>query len=116
MVKTILYVLSGLFAVSGICDFIYMIKMFFHCPKKRFKNYSLVLLENGYAVRQLDFLWQKISWHGDAFSCGIIADCNNLDENEMSDCVKYIRDKNIKLCKENVISEILNSQGETQND
>lgn len=116
MVKTILFVCFLLFAVSGMCDFIYLVKMFFHSPKKRFKNYSLVSLEQGCAVSQLDFLWQKISWNGESFSCGIIALCNNLDKNEISDCKDYVKNKNITLCEEKNISEILNLRGEISND
>ena len=116
MVKTLLLLAVVIFAVSGICEFIYSLKMLLHFPGKRFKSYTFVTLENGYAVRQLEFLWQKIRWQGDSFSNGIIAACDTLETSEILSCKEYIKNKNIVLCAQNEISEYLELQGVYFND
>lgn len=112
MVKSLLLIFLLIFAVSGICEFIFLIKLLFHFPGKRFKIYTFIALESGYAVRQLDYVWQKIYWHGDGYSNGIIAIIDALDENEILTCEKYINNKNIFLCTKRDVPEHMNLQGE----
>ncbi len=106
MVKTILLIVLLLFAVSGICEFIYMLRMLLCFPGKKFDNYILVNLKSKYAVKQLNFLWQKIRWHGDTYAVGIIATTDSLDISEIFQCSKYAKNKEIILCKSEEISNI----------
>lgn len=108
MVKWLLLVFLLVFCVAGICEFVFLIKLLFHFPGKRFKTYTFIILESGYAVSQLDFIWQKIYWHGDSYSNGIIAFIDALDENEISTCKKYINNKNIFLCTKGSVLEYIN--------
>lgn len=112
MVKTLLLILLLIFAVSGLCEFIYFVKMLFYFPGKRVKTYTFVRLESGYALRQLEFLWQKIRWNGDSFSNGIIAMSENLETKEVMCCTEYIKGKNIILCSRKQLSEYINFAGE----
>lgn len=112
MVKTLLLLLLLIFVVAGICEFIYIVKLLLHFPGKRFKTYTFITLESGFAVRQLDFVWQKIRWQGEGYSNGIIAVSDGLDINETLSCANYIKNKNIILCTKQDISKHLDLQGE----
>ena len=74
-----------------------MLKMFLFFPKIRTQNYSLIFLKKGFSIKQIDYFWQKIMWHGEDFSSGIIAIADEIDEIEFDRCQKFIMDKNIVL-------------------
>ena len=116
MVKTILLLLLLIFAVAGICEFVFLIKMLFYFPGKRFKTYTFLQLEQGYAIRQLEYFWQKILWNGEGYSSGILAITDNLQEKELLNCAGYIKNKNIILCKKNELLGYLELQGDLFND
>lgn len=97
-VVKLLMLLLFLFAIAGVCEFIYILKMLFYFPKTRVKHYSLVVLKSGYAIKQLNYIWQKIKWYGDSFALGIIAVVDDIDKKEFSECEDFIRQKNIVLC------------------
>ena len=96
-VVNVLLIIFLLFAVVGICEFVYILKMMLYFPKIRVRHYSLVILKSGYALRQLSYMWQKIKWHGDSFALGIIAVTDDIDEAEYFDCKKFAEQKNIIL-------------------
>lgn len=96
-VVNVLLIIFLLFAVVGICEFVYILKMMLYFPKIRVRHYSLVILKSGYALRQLNYMWQKIKWHGDSFALGIIAVTDDIDEVEYFDCKKFAEQKNIIL-------------------
>lgn len=98
MVKTFLLIFLILFAVAGICEFVYILKMLFYFPNTRVENYSLIVLKKGFALRQLNYIWQKIRWHGDGFAMGIIAITDNVETKELFDCDNFIKGKDIVLC------------------
>lgn len=115
MIKTLLLLMFIIFAVAGICEFIYILKMFFFLPKKQVISFSLFVLEPHTAVKQLSFMWQKIRWHGNAFAHGIIAITDRLDTKEQLLCGEYAKEKNIFLCSSNDILQNINLQGENFN-
>ncbi len=92
------------FAVAGICEFIYILRMIFYFPNIRVQNFSLIVLKKGYAVKQLNYIWQKIRWHGDEFAFGIIAVTDALETKELCDCNRFVKDKNIILCTAETLS------------
>ncbi len=97
MVNLVLISLLLIFSVLGICDLIYVIRMFFYYPNMRIQSYSFLILKKGYAIKQLNFIWQKIKWHGDEFSIGIIAVTDKLEDDELQECKRFSDDKNILL-------------------
>lgn len=106
MVKSFLLVFFIICFVFGICELIYIIRMFFAHPDIRTFNYSIIVLKKGYAVSQLNFIYQKIRWYGDDFSCGIIGITDLLDASELELGKKYIKNKNkIILCELKEISQ-----------
>ena len=111
MVKSFLLAFLIIFAVAGICEFIYILKMLFYFPNFRVQNYSLIILNSGSAVKQLNFIWQKIRWYGDAFAAGIIAITDGIDEHELLECEKFSGGKNIILCTAAAISDCKQLQG-----
>lgn len=115
MVKTILLTLLAVFAISGICELLYIVRMLFFMPKKRFNSYMFVVLQSENALKQLNFIWQKILWHGDIYANGIIAVADNLSADEKKQCSEYINGKNIFLCSINDIPNNINLQGEILN-
>ncbi len=115
MVKTILLVLCIVFAVLGLCEIIYFTKMFFYYPGVRSKNLIFVVLNNKYALKQLNFLWQKIKWQGDDYANAIIAITDNIDEFEMQNCKKFVFGKNIALCELKTLTECHYLQGDFLN-
>ncbi len=98
MVKTFLLLSFLIFSIVGMCDFIYVLRMLFLYPNTYTKNYSLIFLKKGIALRQLNFIWQKIRWNGNAFAVGIIAIIDDLESEEILLCEKFKKDKNIILC------------------
>ncbi|MBR5473345.1 MAG: hypothetical protein IKU82_05090, partial [Clostridia bacterium] len=112
---TILFVFLLVFAVLGITEFIYILSMMFYYPKTRTTSYAFIVLKNQYALKQLEFLWQKIKWQGDAFSVGIIAITDNIQQNELNKCFEFIVDKNIMLCTSSEIFKSGLLQGELSN-
>ncbi len=115
MVKFLLLIFLLLFAVSGICELIYFLKMLFYYPSLRIHNYSLVVLKSGNAVRQLNYIWQKLKWYGEDFSRGIIAVVDNLDISEISSCNEFADEKNIVLCMASTLTECETLQKELLN-
>lgn len=111
MIKTLLLIILIVFAVSGICEFIYALRLLFFRPKKPFKNYILIFLSDKYALKQLMFIWQKILWHGDNFGSGIVAITDDIDTKEILQCQEFAKGKNILLCEFNKLSKQL-LQGE----
>lgn len=112
MVKAILFIVSILLIVIGLCDFFYLIRSLFFYPGCMCNNYIVVMLKNKYALRQLNYIWQKIRWHGNAYANGIIAITDFLDFNEIFDCLKYIKGKNIVLCDFDSLSQCECLQGD----
>ncbi len=87
--------------------------MLIYYPKVKISNYLIVTLKKGFAVNQLDFLWQKIKWHGDSFANGIIAVLDDLDDYEIFACNEFAKNKRIALCFKNSLSKCsFLSQGE----
>lgn len=111
MVKSLLLLFLIVFAVAGVCEFIYILRLFFYFPNTRVQNYSLIVLKKGYAVKQLNYIWQKIRWHGEEFAMGIIAITDGIETKEFLDCRKFINGKNIMLCTVSSLSECQLLQG-----
>ena len=105
MVKTILFSVVVIFFVCGLCDFIYIIKMFFIRPARRVTNYTLIVLQRNYSVEQLNYIYQNMRWNGANFSSGIIALTDMLEQSEIELCNKYIEHKKIFLCNSKYILE-----------
>ena len=97
MVELLLLGLLAVFTIAGICEFVYLIRLMFYFPYVKTNSYSLVVLKEDYAVRQLNFLWQKLKWQGEDYASGIIAITDNLGYDELIDCSKFIVNKNIIL-------------------
>lgn len=111
MVKSFLFAFLIILAVSGVCEFIYVLRMIFYFPNIRVQNYSLVVLKKSYAVKQLNYIWQKIKWHGEEFSSGIIAITDGIETKEFLDCKNFADGKNIMLCTVSSLSECQQLQG-----
>ena len=111
MIKSFLFTFLIFFAVSGVCEFIYILRMFFYFPNIRVQNYSLIVLKKSYGVKQLKYIWQTIKWHGDEFSLGIIAITDDIEIKEFFDCKNFAEGKNIMLCTVSSLSECQQLQG-----
>ncbi len=112
VVKSILIILLTVLVVLGICELLYILKMIFFYPGVRLNNYALVVLKSNFAVKQLNYIWQKIKWLGDSYAVGIIAISDNLDENEILNCIDFICGKNIVLCSSNLLTKCKYLQGD----
>lgn len=86
--------------------------MLFYYPGIRIKNYSVIVLKNKYAIKQLNFLYKKFSWYGNEFANGIIAITDFLDTNEIDKCNEFILNKNIILCDSKSLYKCQYLQGE----
>lgn len=91
--------------VLGMCEFIYVLRMLLYYPKVKMCNYLIVTLKKDFAVNQLDYLWQKIKWHGDSFANGIIAVIDDLENHEVLACNNYAKNKNISICFKSDLSQ-----------
>ena len=111
MVKLLLLLFLIIFAVAGVCDFIYILRMLFFCPFVRVQNYLFIVLKKGNALKQLNYMWQKIKWYGDEMAIGIIAIIDDIENDELIDCNKFVDKKNIVLCNNDSLSEIVRILG-----
>ncbi len=112
MIKILLFIVFLLFSIVGICDFIYILRMFFCYPNIYTKNYAFIVLKDGKAIRQLNYIWQRIRWNGDAFAVGIIAVIDQLNVKEVLLCNEFSKNKNIILCTASTVSKCNFLQGE----
>lgn len=92
------------FCIAGICEFFYLIRLLFYFPKTRTKCYSFIVLKENFALKQLNFIWQKIKWQGEDFADGIIALTDNIKADELLNCKKFVTNKNIILCTSDSLS------------
>ena len=107
MVKSILLTFLLFFAIFGICELIYFIKMLIVYPGFRVNNYVLIKLKKTYSIKQLNYIWQKMKWYGDAYALGIIALTDLLDDDEIYECSQFIINKNIKLINSDTIKNAM---------
>ena len=98
--------------VLGLCEIIYMIRMLVSYPGFRVKNYNIIVLKSTYALKQLYYLSQKISWFGDSYALGIIALTDYLNEDEINQCIKFASGKNILFYSLNELKDCKILQGE----
>lgn len=103
----LLMALLMIFAIIGICELIYIVRLLICHPNIRMQNYSLIVLDKNQAIKQLLYLWQKIRWQGDEFAIGIVAITDNLDYDEICECEKFTHNKNITLCMSKNIDECI---------
>ncbi len=112
MVKSILLICLTVFVVAGICEFINILRTLFYYPEVRIKNYAFIVLKKDNAIKQLNYIWQKIRWNGDSFAVGIIAITDGIDRNEFINCSNFAEDKSIILCTAKTVSRCIDIQGE----
>lgn len=103
MVKLILFIAVIFLFVLGLCEFIYIFRMLFYFPNTRLNDYLIVVLTGGYALKELNYFWQKIKWHGDSLALGIIAITDNISNNELVACENFIKNKKIILCTSDTV-------------
>lgn len=115
MIKSFLLIFLLIFAISGVCEFIYLLKMLFYFPNVRTNNYAFIVLKKGCAVKQLNYIWQKIKWQGNAFAVGIIAVTDNLENAEITKCDMFSEGKNIILCSMSTLPQSKQLQGDSLN-
>ncbi len=116
VVKSIFIAVLFILAILGICEFLYFLRSLFAYPGIRTNNYTIIVLKEKFAIKQLNFLWQKLSWYGNDFSCGIIAITDFIDDDEIILCNDFCVGKNIFLCDLNSLSQCsLITQGESLN-
>ena len=112
MIKAILFILLFLVVVLGLCEILYILRMFFYFPGIRNNYYLIINLKHNYALKQLNFIWQKIKWYGVDFASGIIAITDNLEQSEIVRCNDFIVGKNIVLCESKTLSQCKYLQGD----
>ncbi len=109
MVKAILSFIFVLFAISGICDLIHTVRLFFLSPSVKFKSYIVASLMPGIAIEQLKCLSEKQRWNGEGYATKIIALTDNLSLDEINSCNEFFNN-NIVLTQfknlENLLKEI----------
>ena len=112
MVKSILLILVVFFTVLGICEIINFIKLLFYYPGIKTKKYTIAILHNNYAIKELMLYWQTLKWYGEIYSNTISAIVDDLDNNEILDCYEFVKGKNIELRTIDSLSEYRFTQGD----
>ena len=105
MVKSFLMFFIFVLAIIGICELVYILRMLLFCPNIRVQSNSMIILKKGYAIKQLNYIWQKIKWYGDDFAVSVIALTDDIDYDERLDCINFINGKKIILCTKDTISQ-----------
>lgn len=111
MIKAVLFAFLIVFAVSGICDFLFFLKIIICYPEKDFSNYVVTVLKKGTALTQLGLLSERLNWYGKGYADRIFAVVSNLDEDEINECREYVRSSNIILCGRDEISDLIAKLG-----
>ena len=104
MIKSVLFGLFIVLAVLGLCEIFYFFKMLFYYPGFKCDKCVIVVLRQKYALRQLNYIWQKIKWQGDDFANVVIGIIDYIDSEELTSCNDYSYQKNIILCDLNSLA------------
>ena len=97
MVKSIIIIVLFLFAISGICDFLFFLRKIIFTPKSKIKCYSVVFLTKDFALDELKYFWEKMRWYGGDFATMVIAFGDHLKAEEFEKCKKFCTGKSIIL-------------------
>lgn len=100
VILAIIYALIIVFAILGISDFIFFLKLSFWSPKKSNCDYILITLDKYDYKLQIYSALQKKNWYGDAYCNSIIAVTKNLNENEIEELKKSYRSNDIIFCND----------------
>ncbi|MCQ2441241.1 MAG: hypothetical protein MJ076_05045 [Clostridia bacterium] len=98
MVKAVLIIITILFAVSGLCEFIHSLRLFFILPEKDRKSLCIIKLEPQKAVQQVKFVLEQSNWLGSLYAERIVAVCDGIDGAELEICRKMVEESEIMLC------------------
>lgn len=99
MIKVLLSVLTALLAISGLCELIYTIRLFFLTPHVKTKGYIVVYLRQNFALEQLRYIFEKQKWNGEGYAACIVAITDELSEAEGTLCKEFSKNKSIFLSK-----------------
>lgn len=98
MIKGFLLVLLFVFAILGLTNFIYSVKMKILAPKKKTVAYTVLFLDKGMAAEQISYAISQHIWFGDEFSECIVACVDGLEDEEKEQCRKLTENYNVVFC------------------
>lgn len=107
MIKALLIAFLIIFALSGICDFLFFLKIVICYPDKKFSNDVVTVLKKGSALTQLGILTERLNWYGKCYADRIFAVVSDLDENEINECRGNIKNQNVILCTWDDIADLM---------
>lgn len=107
MIKAFLLVVLFVFAILGLTNFIYSVKMKILSPKKKADTYTVIFLERGMAAEQISYAVSQHIWFGEEFSKYIIACGDGLEEEEKEQCRKFTENYNVIFCSNCGFSSVL---------
>ena len=107
MVKGILTVLIILFAVSGLCEFIHSVRLFFILPEKERSSLCVIRLQQGKAVQQLRFVLHQSHWLGSLYADKVVAISDGIESEELDVCKNLIESSDIVLCSSETFEYIV---------
>lgn len=106
MIETVLLAIGVILAVSGLCELIHTIRLFFIMPKKGRRGMMIIWLKSGIAEQQIKFAQTQYAWYGDTYADHIIAVTSELCEEELDFCRNLTADKNIILCPSEALTHV----------
>lgn len=107
MVESILLVLALLFAISGLCEFIFFVLALIFLPDIKFKTVSVVRLKPECYVQQIKFLRLKYRWYGHAFANKIVFLLDDLSK-EQKQISEYFSDSAFYFVYIEDLADLLN--------
>ena len=99
MISLFFTIFVSLLAISGLCELIYIIKLFFLTPSKKPLCYIIVHLKENIALEQLIYSFEKIKWNGECYASQIIAITDDICDSERLLCSDFAIEHNIILSK-----------------
>ena len=99
MIKDILLVILFIFGISGLCEFIHSVRLFFIMPKRKCNSSFMISLDKGYAVSELKFIIEQSRWLGDLYASRIFAFTDDIDGEELELCKIEAENSDVILCR-----------------
>ena len=83
MIKAFLVTIGIIFAMAGLCELIYILRLLIASPKGIRNNYTVLMLRESFAEAQLRFCAAQLKWLGGSFAQTVIAVTDGISKEKL---------------------------------
>lgn len=99
MLLAVMFAFVVIFCILGICDVLFMFKLFLVSPENKRNEFIFLSLDKCDYKFQMYSALQKKNWYGGLYCNGIVALTDDLTDDEINECKKTFRTDDIIFCK-----------------